>query len=135
MKYSLAENAASSLHIALEHFKAFYYNSDEIPMSILDENIKISLSFLENAIELLLKTVLVVDDETSIYVEPNCKTIKKAMKKRSKQIALSDVLIKEVDGYDVGSDRPVPADHWRFELGVCGPVPVRPGGLRLRRVG
>ncbi|MBQ8207525.1 MAG: hypothetical protein IJZ89_02185 [Clostridia bacterium] len=95
MKYSLAENAASSLHIALEHFKAFYYNSDEIPMSILDENIKISLSFLENAIELLLKTILVVDDETSIYVEPNCKTIKKAMKKRPKQITLSDILIKD----------------------------------------
>lgn len=94
MKYSLASNAMSSLHIAIEHFKVFFYKRSGLSQSIVDENIKISLTFLENAIELLLKTILVVGDETSIYVEPNSKAIKRAKSKKSTKESLSDILIK-----------------------------------------
>lgn len=94
MKYSLASNAMSSLHIAIEHFKVFFYKSSGLSQSVIDENIKISLTFLENAIELLLKTILVVEDETSIYVEPNSKAIKRAKSKKHTKESLSDILIK-----------------------------------------
>lgn len=95
MRYTLAENAASSLYISLEYFKIFNYNSDKLPQSVLDENIKISLTFLENAIELLLKTILIVDDETSIYVEPNSRAIKKAKAKKTSDISIHDILIRQ----------------------------------------
>lgn len=95
MRYTLAENAASSLHIALKHFKVFYYNSDKLPQSMLDENIKISLTFLENAIELLIKTILIASDETSIYVEPNSKAIRKAKSQNISNMSLHNILIRK----------------------------------------
>ena len=91
--FSLAKNALSSLHIAVEHFKAFYYYSLED--SKFEEEVKIAISFLENAIELLLKTILADNDEKSIFVNPDCEAISNAIQYVDEDHSLFDVLIEE----------------------------------------
>ena len=68
MVYTLANNAISSLNIAIEYFKRLYYHNEKYSPSEVDESFKICITFLENALELLLKTILVEDDPLSIYV-------------------------------------------------------------------
>lgn len=91
MKYSLQKNAFSSLSIAIDRFKHIYYYDDE--QSIFEENIKMCAIFLENSVELLLKSILVLHDPLSIYLEPNSKKIQKAMLKVDKNNSLEDILI------------------------------------------
>ena len=93
MKYTLTQNAISSFHIAVENFKNFYYNSDILSESKLNEYIKISLTFLENSVELLIKSILVTYDEKSIYISQNEELIKKAIAEKPSNIPLSDILI------------------------------------------
>lgn len=95
MKYTLAQNAASSLSIAIESFKKFYYFSDKYSQSELDEAIKICIIFLENSIELMLKDILVSDDPLSIYEQPNSKVIQNALTKVTSSSKLEDILISE----------------------------------------
>ena len=52
----------SSLNIAIEHFKEFYYRWNNYFNSKFDENIKITIIFLENAVELFLKRLLIKKD-------------------------------------------------------------------------
>lgn len=95
MKFTLQKNAISSLYIAIENFKDFYCSdrSKNLNNSERNEKIKIALVFLENAIELLLKSVLVENDETSIYEEPNSKCIQDAKKMVNEKNTLADVLL------------------------------------------
>ena len=43
MKYTLAQNAISSLSIAIDNFKKFYYHEEEYKMSEIDEAKKICI--------------------------------------------------------------------------------------------
>lgn len=92
MKFSLAANAFSSLNIALENFKSFYYDS-KISQSQFEEYVKIGIVFLENSIELMLKAILSSENELIIFEEPNCKTIQNAKKFVNEENSLYDVLI------------------------------------------
>lgn len=51
VKYTLTQNAISSLSIAIESFKKFYYLEDKCSQSEIDEAVKICTIFLENSIE------------------------------------------------------------------------------------
>lgn len=95
MKYTLSENAISSLSIAIEHFKKFYYFEDRYESSQLDEATKISLVFLENSVELMIKTILVKRNKLAIYLEPNSKKIQGALARSSASMKLEDILISE----------------------------------------
>lgn len=97
LKYTLSQNAISSLHIAIQHFKSFYYTkySNKLSQSEVDEEIKISLVFLENSIELLLKAILVSIDETCIYKCPESKRIKRAQSCVNNENTLADVLLQD----------------------------------------
>lgn len=95
MKYTLAENAVSSLSIAIENFKKFYYFSNKYSLSEQDEAKKICIVFLENSIELLLKTILVSTDPKSIYKNPESQIIRKAETKVNDELQLEDILISE----------------------------------------
>lgn len=95
MKYTLAENAISSLSIAIENFKKFYYFSDRYSQSEIFESTKICIVFLENSIELLLKSILVSTDPKSIYKHPNSRMIRKAESKVNDSCRLEDILISE----------------------------------------
>ena len=93
MRYTLATNAFSSLSIAIEHFKKIYYHKEELTPSLLDESTKICVVFLENSIELLLKTILVSGDPLAIYKQPSCEAIKKAQSELEPGQKLEDYLI------------------------------------------
>lgn len=95
MKYTLAQNAISSLNIAIENFKKFYYYPEKYTYSEIDEATKICIIFLENSIELMLKAILVSSDPLSIYTNPNSKVIKKALTKITPFLKLEDILISE----------------------------------------
>lgn len=95
MIYTLANNAISSLNIAIEYFKKANYHSEMYSDSEIDEAIKICITFLENALELLLKTILVEDDPLSIYVHPESQAIQNALKQVNDSIRLEDILISE----------------------------------------
>ena len=91
MKFSLAVNAISSLSIALENFKSFYYN--KILQNQLEECVKIGIVFLENSVELMLKAILSSENKLIIFKEPDCKTIQNAKKFVNEENSLYDVLI------------------------------------------
>lgn len=95
MKYTLAQNSISSLSIAIYNFKKFYFHEEEYSMSKIDEAKKICIVFLENAIELMLKTILVSNDPVSIYKEPDSRAIKSALSKVKGSLKLQDILISE----------------------------------------
>lgn len=95
MKYTLPENAISSLSIAIENFKILYYFTDKYSQSRIDEATKICIVFLENSIELMLKTILACDDPLSIYEQPNSRTIRNALGKVDSTCKLEDILISE----------------------------------------
>lgn len=97
MKYTLQMNALSSLSIAIEKFKSIYYFNGEDGESVFDENIKMCAIFLENSIELLLKSILVLRDPLSIYKHPNSKKIKDALSEVDNNTKLEDILIKRGD--------------------------------------
>lgn len=108
MIFTLPENAISSLHIAIENFKDFYYSdrAEKLNITERDEKIKIALVFLENTIELLLKSVLVTIDETCIYKDPHSKRIKEAQALVNDENTLADVLLQKsnfhtIDYHDV----------------------------------
>lgn len=94
MKFTLSQNGISSLSIAIEHFKKFYYSESTKRSSEIDEEIKIALVFLENAMELLLKSVLITIDETSIYRCPESKRIQKAKSLVNTENTLAEILLK-----------------------------------------
>ena len=95
MRYTLAQNAISSLSIAIDNFKKFYYHEEEYKTSEIDEAKKICIVFLENAVELMLKTILVSEDPLSIYKEPESRAIKSAFSKITDSLKLEDILISE----------------------------------------
>ena len=95
MKYTLAQNAISSLYIAIENFKKFYYLADRYSQSEIDEAIKICIVFLENSVELMLKDILVSADPLSIYEQPNSKAIRNALSRVTDSCKLEDILISE----------------------------------------
>ena len=95
MKFTLAQNAISSLNIAIENFKKFYYLEDEYNKSEVYESIKICIVFLENSIELMLKTILVSTNPLSIYRSPDSQVIKDALLKLTSSTKLEDILISE----------------------------------------
>ncbi|MGN0456867.1 MAG: hypothetical protein ACI4F2_08435 [Acutalibacteraceae bacterium] len=93
MKYSLQENALSSLSIAIEKFKQVYYFNGEDTETVFDENMKICAIFLENSVELLLKSILVLNDPISIYCDSDSKKIQEALEKVDENNKLEDILI------------------------------------------
>lgn len=95
MIYTLANNAISSLNIAIEYFKKLYYHSEKYSPSEVDEAFKICITFLENALELLLKTILVEDNPLSIYVYPESRAIQNALRQADESMKLEDILIAE----------------------------------------
>lgn len=95
MKYTLADNAVSSLNIAVENFKKFFYYPGKYSRSKTDEAIKICLIFLENSIELMLKDILVSMNPLSIYEHPESRAIRNALSKMTGEKKLEDILIAE----------------------------------------
>jgi len=95
MKYTLAQNAISSLSIAIEKFKIVYYNNDKYAQSEIDEAIKICIVFLENSIELMLKKILASSDPLSIYADPNSRDIQNALSEVNDSCRLEDILISK----------------------------------------
>lgn len=95
MKFTLSENAISSLSIAIEHFKKFYYLEEKFTTSEIDEAIKISLVFLENSIELMLKVIIANIDQLAIYLEPDSRVIQNARARANETTKLEDILISE----------------------------------------
>ncbi|GCF94253.1 hypothetical protein NRIC_21440 [Enterococcus florum] len=72
MKFTILENAVNSLDIAIENFQLFYYGEEDSLSAYSDsKHKKISLSFLENAIELLLKAIIIekTKDSLSIFLK------------------------------------------------------------------
>ena len=78
MKYTLTENAFSSFHLAIENFRKFAYLSNDFLPSELDEARKLCVIFLENAVELFLKAIIITKDPLAIYEHPESKKIKNA---------------------------------------------------------
>lgn len=108
MRFTLPQNAISSLHIAIENFKDFYYSdrAQRLDITERDEKIKIALVFLEKSIELLLKSVLVTIDETCIYKAPQSRRIRNAQALVNDKNTLADILLQEanfqtIDYYEV----------------------------------
>ncbi len=95
MKYTLAENAVSSLSISIENFKKAFYCSGKYTSSQIYEFTKICIVFLENSIELLLKSILASNNPTSIYKDPSSKTIISAIERVTDTQKLEDILISE----------------------------------------
>lgn len=95
MIFTLSQNAVSSLVIAVENFKKAYYLGDKHSKSEINESLKICIIFLENSIELLLKVILVNDDELSIYEHPESKVIQQAISRATEAKPLEDILISE----------------------------------------
>lgn len=102
MKYTLTKNAISSLSIAIEYFKKFYYYYDKYSQSEIDEAIKISITFLENSIELMLKSILVSVEPLSIYLYPDSKVIKEALSKVTDSQKLEDILVSDGNFLTIG---------------------------------
>lgn len=95
MKYTLAENAVSSLSISIENFKKAFYCSGKYNSSQIYEFTKICIVFLENSIELLLKSILASNNPTSIYKDPSSRTIISAIERVTDTQKLEDILISE----------------------------------------
>ena len=69
MKFTILENAVNSLDIAIENFKLFYYGDEESLSSYLEKKYKkVSLVFLENAIELLLKAIILEKTQNNLSI-------------------------------------------------------------------
>ena len=92
IKFSLAKNALSSLHISFESFKKIYYH--HLRHSEYEEHVKIGIIFLENAIELLLKTILADQNEQVIFKQPDSRrAIAAAQSQVDDTHSLLDILI------------------------------------------
>lgn len=69
MRFTILENAINSLDIAIENFKLFYYGDEESLSPYLEKKYKkVSLVFLENAIELLLKAVILEKTQNNLSI-------------------------------------------------------------------
>lgn len=69
MRFTILENAINSLDIAIENFKLFYYGDEESLSSYLEKKYKkVSLVFLENAIELLLKSIIIEKTQNNLSI-------------------------------------------------------------------
>lgn len=95
MKYTLAQNAISSLSIAIDNFKKIFYLPDDYTQTQLDEATKICIVFLENSIELMIKGILVSIDPLSIYRCPESKAVQDALMKATPTNKLEDILVSE----------------------------------------
>ena len=93
MKYSLLDNALSSLNIAIENFKLMYYHNQNLSKSRVDEATKICIIFLENSIELFLKSILVTKDPTSIYLRSSNAQIQNILNNKNEEEKLEDLLL------------------------------------------
>ena len=93
MKILLVDNAVDSLKIAMHTFNLWnnrIYDYDDF------RSLKIVIEFLHNAIELLLKAILILQDETSIYCDKQEDLIEIAKEKARKQnISLIESVIKD----------------------------------------
>ncbi len=107
MNFSLEKNAMSSLNIAIEHFKEFYYRGNNYSNSKFDENIKITIIFLENAVELFLKRLLIKKDRFCIYGDKAKQKIEKILKKTKENCNLEKVLMRENDIFTIGYSQTV----------------------------
>lgn len=95
LKYTLAQNAISSLSIAIDNFKKIFYLPDDYTQTQLDEATKICIVFLENSIELMIKGILVSIDPLSIYRCPESKAVQDALMKATPTNKLEDILVSE----------------------------------------
>lgn len=69
MRFTILENAVNSLDIAIENFKLFYYGDEESLSPYLEKKYKkVSLVFLENAIELLLKSIIIEKTQNNLSI-------------------------------------------------------------------
>lgn len=69
MRFTILENAINSLDIAIEKFHFFYYGDEESLSPYLEKKYKkISLVFLENAIELLLKAIILEKTQNNLSI-------------------------------------------------------------------
>ena len=96
MKYSLQDNARNSLQLAIEFFG---YSEQFEHFMCLDKNeesnLKIALSFLENALELLLKLILSRQDPNCIYTKPTIEQINaaRAIAEKDDSISYDEAMI------------------------------------------
>lgn len=95
MKIMLIDNAVDSLQIAMNTFELW---NQEIESRKDDRHLKITIEFLHNTVELLIKAILSQDDEKSIYCAENERQralIKKAETEAENQkISLMEYIIK-----------------------------------------
>ncbi|MCD8119295.1 MAG: hypothetical protein LUE29_07445, partial [Lachnospiraceae bacterium] len=99
MKYTLQENAVSSLTIALSNFKKMFYVNyrERLSKPEIDEAKKLCVVFLENAVELMLKAIISTKDPLQIYKEPNSRKIQAALSEVTETNKLEDILISKGD--------------------------------------
>ena len=91
MKYKIEENAIDSLKFAMHYFDQFFETNNTSVM-------KHVIMYLENAVELLLKCILISDDPLSIYESKCIPTAKEAEKEVTENLTLAEILIR---GYNI----------------------------------
>lgn len=100
MKLKLIENAIDSLEITKDFFELFVYSKDEYKNRYL----KLTITFLHNAIELLIKALLIKSDEMIIYEINDTKRINeaKAIVSTRQDLTLEEYLIKDINVKTIG---------------------------------
>ncbi len=94
MKMKMVDNAVDSLQIVLRSVHRWIHSQERDG----DRYLKISITFLHNAIELLIKAMLVKKDEFSIYKENQLEGIKQAKEIANEEgISLDEYLINNLD--------------------------------------
>lgn len=97
LKYRLEENAVDSLRYAVEYFDMLIRDNDNL------RYLKPTILFLENSVELLLKSILVLNDPLSIYESRSKQIVELAQNKvKNSGLTLAEILICELNVKTIG---------------------------------
>ena len=100
MKYKIEENAIDSLKFAMRFFDQFFDTNDTSVM-------KHVIMYLENAVELLLKCLLISDNPLSIYESKCTQTVKEAENKATDTLTLAEILIRRYNIKTIGYENAI----------------------------
>ncbi len=89
MKFKLIDNAVDSLTTFIEFYKKETKNTKEY-----NKYLKLSIMMLHNSVELLIKSILVKENELIIYKDLKDDAIINALKQKKKHQKIEDYLIK-----------------------------------------
>lgn len=92
MRFKMVENAIDSLQITIEAFDKW----TRCRVDKRDRYLKLTIVFLHNSMELLLKSLLIKRDDTSIYIDICDKRLEEARKEcKRRNKTLDECLIKD----------------------------------------